>query len=51
MLWLLRFLFFGHCHKWRTIKVNPLKTDIGDKGERYVLECERCGKVIKRDLI
>jgi phage terminase large subunit GpA-like protein len=55
MIWLLRVLFFGHCHKWKTIQKNNLVNTLGGKpverGERYILQCEHCGKIIKRDMI
>jgi hypothetical protein len=56
---LLQLLFLGHVHKWKTLEKSPLKIwqdevgkgPITGAGERYIQQCETCGKVIKRDLI
>lgn len=55
MIRLLAWLFTGHIHKWKTIREVRLEI-VGDylkvpvNGTRYYQQCERCGKVIKRDL-
>lgn len=43
-------------HKWKTIEESNLRImdngkPTGVTGRRYIQECEKCGKVIKRDLI
>ncbi|GJD54956.1 hypothetical protein [Methylobacterium dankookense] len=54
MLQLLQWLFFGHVHKWKTLRDVPLaELDYSGRevvtGRRYVQQCEHCGKVIQRD--
>lgn len=55
MLWLLKWLIIGHIHRWKTIEKcelrNTIKGVIVERGERYIQQCEKCGIVIKRDLI
>lgn len=56
MIWLLKWLFFGHVHKWKTLENRVLNlTDkngkISVRGQRYVQQCEGCGIVVKRDLV
>lgn len=55
MMRLLQVLFLGHWHKWTTINEGPLNlTDDGkvvSRGMRYIQQCEKCGIVVKRDLV
>lgn len=57
MIRFLQLLFFGHVHKWKTIKVVPFENwgespkEVTARGTRYVQQCEACGVVVKRDLI
>jgi hypothetical protein len=53
---LLQWLFLGHIHKWKTLSDGTLTTvnetgQTKSRGQRYVQQCERCGIVVKRDLI
>lgn len=53
MMRVLQFLFFGHVHKWETIKEVGYQEWGGEIGEgrpskvatKYVCRCERCGVV------
>lgn len=55
MVWLLKFLVFGHVHRWKILSETPLtcthKGMVLDRGTRFHLQCEKCGDVMKRDLI
>jgi hypothetical protein len=55
VIWLFKWLFFGHVHTWETIGIRDFRTtDAGkvvDIGERHIQQCKTCGIVIKRDLI
>lgn len=57
MMWLLQMLIMGHFHKWKTIEnVALIQTEdsgrvVVGRGQRYIQQCETCGKVIKRDLV
>lgn len=51
MIQLIKLLIFGHLHKWKIINQCTLNTDYGARGNRYALQCEKCGDVVKRDLI
>ena len=51
MIWLIKFLLFGHIHKWECISVNRLTDDVGGIGMRAVTRCEKCGAYRKWDLI
>lgn len=52
VIWILQWLFVGHVHKWKTIDERVLKGGgNGATGSRYIQQCERCGIVVKRDLI
>lgn len=48
---LLTWLFCGCWHKWNILYKYTLKDDMGSVGERYVLQCIKCGIVKKKDLI
>lgn len=54
MIRLIQFLIFGHWHKWKILKEVPLVvhefSGNDSKGTRYFCQCEKCGRVIKRDL-
>lgn len=58
MIRLLQLLFLGHVHKWKTIEKSELSVHDGEdvsnivgRGTRYIQQCERCGVVVKRDLV
>ena len=55
MLRLFQWLVFGHVHKWKILEKRGLtythRDRVTDRGDRYVLQCERCGDVGKRDII
>lgn len=57
MLRLLQFVFFGHIHHWKILRHTQLndwdsKTgQILGRGQRIVLQCERCGNVKSRDIL
>lgn len=55
MIALLQLLFLGHIHKWSTIRVTGFErrdsnNEIVALGRRYVIRCDRCGWLKKRDL-
>ena len=52
MIKLLKFIWFG-CSgcRWETIKESRLTNEFDAIGTRYVLKCEKCGNVKKKDLI
>lgn len=57
MMELLRFLIFGHLHKWKTIDTKNFyeRRDLSNPdrmptGAVYIQQCEGCGKVIRRKL-
>jgi hypothetical protein len=54
MIWLIKFLIFGHAHKWETIKTEKLSDIIvegapGHHGSRYICRCTKCGSIRKFD--
>lgn len=52
MLKLLGFLFTGCFHKWKTIDKHKVeyRTDFSSGvHDRYVLQCEKCGNIKKKD--
>lgn len=56
MIWLLQLFIFGHVHKWKIIKDGSLH--VNDEcgrtvktGQRYILQCEHCGNIKKKDTI
>lgn len=55
MIKLLQILFFGHSHKWEIEDVRRLEKnhDFGLKstGSRYVLRCDVCGTIKKKDIV
>lgn len=52
MWYLLLVLLFGHMHKWNTISEAKLThINTGAVGTRYICQCEKCGKIVKRDMI
>lgn len=51
MLRLLQWLFVGHVHRWKILENRSLANGSGSTGSRYILQCEACGDVCKRDLI
>jgi len=55
MIRLLRLLIYGHVHEWETVHLTELTVNRSDggraQGHRYHLRCEKCGEVVKRDLI
>lgn len=54
MLAMIQMLLYGHVHKWKIIEERPLTVnrDFGSKstGNRYYVQCEKCGTIKKRDL-
>lgn len=50
MLTLLRWLIFGHSHKWKTLEVIPIHCGEKLRGDAYIQECEKCGHVRRVDL-
>ena len=55
MLTILKFLIFGHVHKWETVetKVLEYKKRKGhlDRGSRVILKCSICGDYKHKDII
>lgn len=59
MLKLLQLLFFGHAHKWKILERSPLVITrhpedgggVKHRGDRFVLQCETCGKVEGKDIV
>ena len=51
MLRLIQLLIYGHIHKWATIDSRVLEGSYGARGHRYTLRCEKCGDIVKRDLL
>lgn len=52
MVRLFQWLFFGHVHKWKTIETRELHVaETKSRGSRHIQQCEKCGIVVKRDLI
>lgn len=55
MIALIKWLIFGHVHKWETESTHSLeRKHIGygsEKGLTYILRCKKCGKVKRVDLI
>ena len=55
MITLIKWMFLGHLHKWKTIRETELDVKQGTEvvaiGMRYVQQCEKCGIVEKRDLV
>lgn len=55
MLRLLQWIVMGHVHRWKVRSEGNLnhtrKGQIVETGSRFILQCERCGDVVKRDLI
>lgn len=52
--WLYRMIIgrFSRCeHKWETADTATLSGGHGARGVRYILRCERCGDIKKRDII
>lgn len=50
MINLIKWLIFGHIHKWEIIEKYNLNYDNGTQGHRYHLQCMECGEVISKDL-
>ena len=38
-------------HHWAVIEERNLTNSGGSRGDRYILRCDKCGDVKKRDLI
>lgn len=63
MISLIKFLILGHVHKWKIINTLKYEETFGpdyghelnglvkSTGTRYHLQCEKCGIVMKKDLI
>lgn len=51
MLRLIQLLIHCHIHKWTILDDYALNTHSGGVGHRYHLQCQKCGDVMKRDLI
>lgn len=51
MIRLIELLIFGHIHKWKILNRGNLVRGPYEKGQRYIMQCEKCGKVKKSDLI
>lgn len=52
---LIQLIIYGHIHKWKTLeklKIYHPEHKPGDlpSGDRYIQQCEICGKVQKRNL-
>lgn len=48
MIRLFQWLVFGHCHKWKIIKVSECTGSgrtTGGRWTRHYVQCESCGKV------
>ena len=41
----LKFLVFGHLHKWTTIREDKATWDNGSTGRMYTCQCTTCGKI------
>lgn len=55
MIWLLKWVWFGHSHKWKIIDTIPKDCLHGDGKYRVfanvmVLQCEHCGDVSSREV-
>ena len=50
MFKILQLLIFGHFHKWETIRESSL-TMGSEVGARYILRCEKCGNIKRKDII
>lgn len=51
MLRLLQYIITGHSHRWKVLEQVGLLGIEGSRGTRFILQCEQCGNVRKRDLI
>lgn len=53
MIKLIAFLFTGCWHKWKIIHEARVVDDSGEKrvGQAYILQCERCGIVKRKDCV
>lgn len=56
MVWLFKWIVFGHVHKWQDVR--GVELEIRDRkdrpyktGTRYVTRCEKCGSYRKWDCI
>jgi hypothetical protein len=55
----IQLLLFGHAHKWKTIDETVFKVyrhpedggELCKVGTRYVLQCEQCGTIKKKDVV
>lgn len=46
MIKLFQILFYGHAHKWDTVKtVRVVDSTRGDAYTRFYLKCEHCGNM------
>lgn len=46
MVELLKYLFLGHSHKWKTIEKQSVTiANAPDKWIRYICQCEKCGVI------
>jgi hypothetical protein len=49
MILLLKFLFFGHVHKWKVLERREMiNEDNFKRGVDFILQCEKCGDVKRR---
>lgn len=56
MIWLIKFVIFGHVHQWKEVervtrRVDDLDTEEYTTGQRVYTVCETCGAHRKWDLI
>lgn len=51
MIKLIEFLIFGHIHRWNILAKGKVTRGSNEIGQRYILQCEKCGNVKKNDLI
>lgn len=48
MIYLIKFLIFGHVHKWNIVREIEIFEEFGDPlpyKHRYVCRCEKCGNM------
>lgn len=45
MIALIKFLIFGHLHKWEIIQTRRCDDDSGGAWTRHYCQCKECGKI------
>lgn len=45
MIAVLKFLIFGHLHKWTTLREDKATWDNGATGRMYTCQCTTCGTI------